>query len=220
MNQMIHLAIVDDKRHIRSSLERRLVSHPSIEMAFTACNGLDFIEKLKSIEHKPSHVIMDLEMPEMNGITAIETVKTSHPDITFFVFTVFPDDENLIKAIQAGATGYFLKEEPTENIIEALTQNQSGSPLSPLMAHKVLELLRNTKIDKKKGDNEAESVLSKRESETLKYLVEGNNYKEIAEKMFVSPQTIRTHIQNIYKKLHVNSKAAVIKMAIKKQWFK
>lgn len=216
---MVRLAIVDDKRNIRNSLERRLSGVEDIEIVFTASNGVDFLSQLKSTSIKPTHVIMDIEMPEMDGITAIQVARSSGSNIVFFVFTVFPDDDNLIKAIQAGASGYFLKEESIDVIIEALTKELDGSPLSPLMAHKVLELLRSTEIKKISG-NEAETILTKREVETLKLLVDGLNYKEIAEKLFVSPQTVRTHIQNIYSKLHVNSKTAAIKMAIKKQWFK
>ncbi len=215
----VYLAIVDDKKHIRNSLKLRLSGVSGIEILFCATNGIDFLEKVKESNELPTHVIMDIEMPELDGISTIERAVSVYPKMKFFVFTVFPDDENLIAAIQAGASGYLLKEESTENIIKALLEDDGGSPLSPIMAHKALKLLKTVKAEAKVSHSAAESVLTEREQETLKYLVDGLNYKEIAEQMFVSPTTVRTHIQNIYSKLHVNSKAAAIKLAITKRWF-
>lgn len=217
--QTINLAIVDDKRHIKNSLTQRLREYDNIKVLFTAANGEEFLNLLNDSPLKPSHVIMDIDMPIMNGIEAVSKAKANYPDIKFFMFTIFADDENLISAIQAGASGYLLKEENIANIVEALVENNGGSPLSPMMAYKALELLKSIPEKEKKSSPDESSGLSKRELETLKFLVDGLNYKEIAERMSVSPTTVRTHIQNVYSKLHVNSKAAAIKLAIKNRWF-
>lgn len=217
--QTINLAIVDDKRHIKNSLTQRLREYSNVKVIFTASNGEEFLDILDETEVKPSHVIMDIDMPIMNGIEAVSKAKANYPDIKFFMFTIFADDENLISAIQAGASGYLLKEESIDKIVEALVEDNGGSPLSPMMAYKALELLKSMPEKQSKSSINDSAGLSKRELETLKFLVDGLNYKEIAERMSVSPTTVRTHIQNVYSKLHVNSKAAAIKLALKNRWF-
>ena len=139
------------------------------------------------------------------------------------MLSIFDEDDKIFEAIKAGANGYLLKDEPLEKIKEAIRNllDDAGAPMSPSIARKALELLMNAKvnIDTTKTNNENEYNLTEREKEILKHLVDGLEYKEIADLTTTSPNTVRNHITNIYKKLHVTSKAQAIRMVINKKWF-
>ncbi len=218
----VNLAIVDDKSFLRNSLQEQLSQSPDIEVVFTACDGTDFLDKIKAAAVKPEVVLMDIEMPELDGIQTVTIAKELYPSIRFLMFTVFQDDIKLIEAIKAGASGYMLKDEKIINIIHAVTQKEEGgAALSPIMAYKALELLRlaPTQQIPEDKDKANEYGLSDRELQILKLTVDGLNYQQVAEKLFISPATVRTHIQKIYAKLHVNNKTAAVKIALKKNWF-
>ncbi len=161
----------------------------------------------------PDVVLMDLDMPEMNGITAISESTKRNYNTKFIVLTVFDEDDKIFEAIKVGADGYLLKDEPIEKIKEAIENliHDEGTPMSPAIARKVLNLLKCTEkiIDNKmlseKYNNIDEFKLTNREKEILDLLIKGLEYKEIAEKLNISPNTIRNIISKIYKKLHVNS---------------
>ncbi len=217
----IKLAIVDDKQANRNSLKDKMNFEDDFEVLFTASNGIDFLEKLK--EHKsnlPEVVLMDIDMPIMNGIETVSHAHQSYPEIKFLMFTVFDDDEKVFEAIKSGAIGYLLKDEKVEVIIQSIKQiiEYGGSPMSPSIARKALKLLMNAPI-REKDEVEEDHGLSKRELEILQGLVDGFDYKELADKLFISPHTVRTHINKIYQKLHVNNKTQAIKIAIKRRWF-
>ena len=216
---MTYIAIVDDKKALRSALQDRLSSFDNYKILFTAENGQDFLEKMmearKSIE--PDVVLMDIDMPIMNGIEAVEKGKERYPNSKYLMLTIFDEDEKIFNAIKAGADGYLLKDEPIEKIKEAIINllNDEGAPMSPSIARRVLNLLMNSKIEtpiQNSNQNETEYNLTEREKEVLTFLVEGFEYKEIGMKMKVSPNTIRNHISNIYKKLHVTSKTQAIRV--------
>ena len=222
----IPIAIVDDKRLLRNSLSEQLQYNQPIEVLFTAENGIDFLQQMEE-RPKNSHplvVLMDIEMPEMDGLETVLISKEIYPDIQFLMLTAFSEDEKIFEAVKAGASGYLLKDEKISKIVSSIFEllNDGAVPMSPIVAKKTLEML---KISEKptptisEKNQETIDYLSIREMEILQGIVQGLNYKEIAEKLFISPHTVRKHIANIYDKLHVSNKTAAIKIAMKKKWF-
>lgn len=215
---MIHVAIVDDKQPNRVSLSEKLSSAPEMQIAFLAANGEDFLDRMKQAKPKPDIVFMDIDMPVMNGIDAVSRAADLYPQTRFIMLTVFDDDDKIFEAIKAGAIGYLLKDENVDRIIQAIHEiiEYGGSPMSPRIARKALQLLVEGKPKEKKAE---ETVLSAREMDILKGLVEGLDYKGVADKLFISPHTVRTHITKIYQKLHVTSKTQAVMVAVKNKWF-
>jgi RNA polymerase sigma factor (sigma-70 family) len=219
----IKIAIVDDKQSNRVILGEKLAENKDFEIVFTAINGEDFLQKMKlQKDNLPNVVLMDLEMPLMDGIDAIANGSALYEQVKFIVLTVFDEDEKIFRAIRAGACGYLLKEESAETIAESITMaiEIGGVPMSPSVARRTLSLLSNsnfTKNEKAEIINNDLFDLSERETDILKLLVDGKEYKEIAELLHISPFTVRNHTTKIYSKLHVNSKAEAISLAYKKK---
>lgn len=219
---MIHIGIVDDKSLNRKMIRQNLYGHANIEIVLEAVNGVDFLEKIKVIPstHLPQVVLIDLDMPNLNGIETIAIATIRYPIIKFIVLTVFDDDEKIFEAIKAGAAGYLLKDDAPEMLIDAINNayHLNGAPMSPAIARKTLQWLKQSNQPYPSNLSKSENVLnnlSDREQEILKLLVEGQDYKKIASSLFISPQTVRTHISRIYEKLHINSKAQAIQLAHK-----
>lgn len=217
--RMTYIAIVDDKKVLRNTLRDKLGSFDNYEVLFTAENGKDFLEKMVEA-HKiidPDVVLMDIDMPVMNGIEAVYEGKTRYPNSKYLMLTIFDENEKIFNAIKAGADGYLLKDEPIEKIKEAITSliNEESAPMSPSIARRVLNLLASKKDSDKKKEIIPDLNLTPREQEVLQLLVEGLEYKEISAKMELSPNTVRNHVANVYKKLHVSSKAQAIKVYLK-----
>ena len=217
-HEMTYIAIVDDKNSIRKALEQQLNLGDKYKVLFTAENGKDFLVKMAEVQkqRQPDVVLMDIDMPVMDGITAVAEGKKRYPQQKFLMLTIFDEDDKIFNAIKAGADGYLLKDEPVEKIKEAIINllHDEGAPMSPAIARKTLNLLlQHGKLEKRSDVETIESYkLTERETEVLKHLVDGLEYKEIGLKMNISPNTIRNHISNIYKKLHVRSKAQAIKV--------
>lgn len=213
------IAIVDDKPQNRISLAEKINYSGEVEVIMTARNGKDFLEQMKAlpISMHPQLVLMDIDMPEMNGIEAVRHGHNLYDAVKYIMLTVFDDDDKLFDAIQAGADGYLLKEERVDNIVNAIKEviEKQGAPMSPTIARKALNLLAGPQ--QKAGKN-VETSLSDREMDILKGLVKGSDYKTLAEELYLSPHTVRTHIRNIYQKLHVSSKVQVVKLALKNKW--
>ncbi len=214
---MTYIAIVDDKKSLRTALQDRLNAFDNYEVLFTAENGKDFLEKMvearKSIS--PDVVLMDIDMPIMNGIEAVTQGKDRYPNSKYLMLTIFDEDDKIFSAIKAGADGYLLKDEPVEKIKEAIMNllNEEGAPMSPSIARRALNLLMNSKVDiKETPTNDLDYNLTEREKEILLKLIDGLEYKEIAQDINVSPNTIRNHVTKIYKKLHVTSRAQAMKL--------
>lgn len=220
----IRIGIVDDKQVNRTTVKEKLMKYPEVELVLEAKNGEDFLQQLKETqqENKPQVVLMDLEMPVMDGIQTIALAAPANPEIKFIVLTVFEDNEKIFEAIKAGAHGYLLKDEKAINITEAISQviEYDGMPMSPVIARKAMEMLKQTtslpKEEKIKPSSDA--LLSERELDILKELATGKSYKAIGEKLFISPFTVRKHVSNIYNKLHVDSRIQVISVAQKNKW--
>ena len=221
----IPIAIVDDNTQNRLSLADQMGYSDEITVRFTAKSGNDFLEQMKHLSPAmhPAVVLMDIEMPEMTGIEVVKYAHHIYPDLKLLMLTVFDDDDKIFEAIKNGANGYLLKDEKTSTIIDHIQQlvEIGGAPMSPSIARKALALLSRARLDEKDDarDNVSER-LSERECDVLKLVVEGKDYKAIAEKLFLSTHTIRKHIANIYEKLHVSSKAQVINLALQSKWFK
>lgn len=220
----IRIALVDDKRLLRTSLADQLSFYEEISIVLQAADGNEFLQKMKELPagEQPQVVLMDVEMPGMDGIEAVAITKEIYPQVLCLMLTVFDDDEKLFDAIKAGANGYLLKDEKIGNIVIAITESvyDGGAPMSPRIAQKALVLLRNSPVpaDRSKPA-ETDCSLSAREKEILQRIVDGLNYQQIGERLYISPHTVRKHIANIYTKLHVSNKAAAIKLAIHKKWF-
>ncbi|WP_158557118.1 response regulator transcription factor [Mucilaginibacter conchicola] len=221
----IRVAIVDDKRLLREALVNNIANYKEIEVVLQAGDGMDFLNDLAGLraEDRPQVVLMDIEMPVMNGIEAVMIAKDRYPDMHFLMLTVFDDDDKLFDAIKAGADGYLLKDEKVSNIVKAIAEivHEGGVPMSPRIARKALGLLRNKPetVEPASPAADNEYALSAREMEILNRIVDGLNYQEIGERLFISPHTVRKHIANIYEKLHVSNKASAIKVATQKKWF-
>lgn len=213
------IAIVDDKSQNRLSLSEKITYSGEVEIVFMARNGQDCLEQLKALPaaQHPQLILMDIDMPVMDGIEAVRACHTLYEHIKYVMLTVFDDDDKLFDAIRAGADGYLLKEEKIDTIINAIREviEQQGAPMSPSIARKALNLLAGGR----KEDKEVATNLSDRELEILQGLVNGHDYKKIAADLFISPFTVRTHITNIYGKLQVFSKVQAVKMAIRNKWF-
>ena len=220
----VNIAIVDDKASNRSIIKDKLLRHKIFDVSLTAENGKDFLDKMKvlPLDKLPSVVLMDLEMPEMDGVDAVAAGSYLYPSVKFVMLTIFDDEEKIFKAIKAGAFGYLLKDESAENIAETLEQmHENGvGPISPGIAHKILQLVQNNTVSLiQKHIPEKDKTpfnLTEREQEILKLLVQGLQYKEIGSQLQISPNTAKKHVMNIYAKLHVNSKAQALVLAYEK----
>lgn len=219
----INIGIVDDKASNRNILKDKLMRHGHFEVTLTAEDGRDFLTKIHElpIDKLPAVVLMDLEMPNMDGVAAIAAGSTLYPSVNFVVLTIFDDEDKIFKAIKAGAFGYLLKDESAENITDMLWQMyESGSgPISPGIAFKILQMVQNNQIIIAQKPAEAlESFfdLTDREKEILRLLVQGLMYKEIGYRLGISANTAKKHVINIYHKLHVNSRAQAMNLAYEK----
>lgn len=207
---MIKVAIVEDNETLRHSLTRMLNQSESMQCVSATANLLNIVSELRKTS--PDIVLMDIGLPNISGIEGVRIVKENFPDIQVLMFTVFDDDEKIFEAIKAGASGYLLKKSSPHEIIEAVySLYQGGAPMSASIARRVVESFRD-QTSQAKDDYQ----LTTRESEILHALVDGLSYKKIAEKFFISVSTVRTHIQHIYEKLHVNSKAQAVAKALKR----
>ena len=208
----ISIAIAEDNYFLAKSVIEKISFFDDLDYCFSAENGHDLIKKLDH-DHRIDVILMDIEMPSMDGIKATELIKNKYPQIKILMLTVFDQDENIFRSIQAGASGYLLKEIDPEALHKCILEvMDGGAPMTPSIALKALNLLRNPITISTNIDSE-EIKLSNREAEVLVHLSKGLNYKLIAENLFISNGTVRKHIENIYKKLQVHNKVEAIEKA-------
>lgn len=215
---MITLAIADDQSLIRNMIKEKISAAGDIKIIAETSNGealLQYLEQCAPSE-LPQIVLIDIEMPVMDGIRTVSIASVKYPSVKFIILTVFDNTDKIFEAIRAGASGYLLKDDDSITLKEAIINviEYNGVPMSPAIARKTLALLKGG-IDEKQP---LDGSLSTREQEVLLLLVDGLDHREIAEKLFISSATVRTHIANIYQKLHVRSKAEAIKMAYRNRW--
>ncbi|UUV21771.1 response regulator [Paenimyroides aestuarii] len=205
------IAIIEDNNFLIKSVKDKLSLFENIQLSFTANDGVQCIEKLQT-DKRTDLILMDIEMPNQNGIETTKLVKQKYPQIKIIMLTVFDDDENIFNAIQAGADGYLLKETPPKELYDAIVQTlEGGAVMTPSIAMKTLKLLRHPLIAP--PENQEEITLTAREIEVLEQLSKGLPYTAIAENLFISPSTVRRHTENIYQKLQVHSKIEAVETA-------
>ena len=206
---MINVLVVDDHAIIRKGVRAVLDLVPDIELVGEAENGVQAIELEKRL--RPDVILMDLMMPEMDGIAAIKEIKKQRPQARILVLTNFAGEEMIFPAIKSGAVGYHLKDSSPEALIEAIRQVSQGMvSLHPSIAKKLLDELHNTGEQKL-----AEEPLTPRELDVLRRIAQGQENREIAEQLVISEATVRTHVSNILGKLHLASRTQAALYALR-----
>ncbi len=209
------LAIIDDNSFLVKAISEKLSFFEDIQIKFTALNGAELLAKLEE-NHNLDVLLMDIEMPVLNGIEATAVVKQKYPHIKVIMLTAFDNDENIFNAIKAGADGYLLKEVNPSDLHQGIIETlNGGAAMNPSIALKTLKLLRNPISFELKTDEEIK--LSSREIEVLEQLSKGLNYNQIADNLILSPSTVRKHIENIYTKLQVHNKLEAVSKAQQKK---
>lgn len=206
----IHIAIAEDNQMALKAIEEKLAAYSDIVVRLKAINGKILNEQIDGAQI--DLILMDIDMPLMNGIEATKEIKKRFPQIKVLVLTTFDDDEKIFDAIMAGASGYLLKEEPKENIYRAILETmEGGAAMSPIIAMKALNLIR---MPIAAQFSKQDFGLSPREIELLEQLKNGLTYDQLAANMYISVGTVRKHIENVYRKLQVNNKTNAVKVAM------
>ncbi len=216
MTSKINIAIVDDNSFLISAIKDKLSFYEEIIVKTTASNGHEIVDNME-VEKHIQLILMDIEMPVKNGIAATLKIKQKWPHIKIIMLTVFDNDENIFNAIKAGADGYLLKDIEPQKLYNGILETlKGGAAMTPSIALRTLNLLRTPLLP---DTNKIEETvqLSNREVEVLEQLATGLTYTVIADNLFISPSTVRRHIENIYKKLQVHSKIEAIQLAKKKR---
>jgi DNA-binding NarL/FixJ family response regulator len=203
----ISVAIVEDNNDIRYALEQIIDMADGYTLSGSCVNGEEAIINIPIF--KPQIVLMDINLGGINGIEVVRILKEEQPDILFMMCTVYEEDEKIFEALNAGASGYVLKKTAPDKLLDAIKElHEGGAPMSSQIARKVVMTFqsKNTSI----ASIDSLGVLSKREKEILEMLSKGLLYKEIAEQLFISPQTVRKHVYHIYEKLHVGNRIEAV----------
>lgn len=209
---MIRVVLTDDNRIMQQTIVEKLTFYPDIDLKFKADNGEDLLVRLEK-NPRIDLILMDIEMPKMNGIDATFEVKQRFPHIKIIMLTVFDNDENIFRAIKAGADGYLLKETNPEELYRAITETmKGGASMTPSIALKTLRMFREP-LDFSRSTGNDEVKLTTRETEVLEQLSTGIKYEQIGTNLIISTGTVRKHIENIYAKLQVCNKLEAIKKA-------
>ena len=209
---MIRLAIAEDNLFLQKAIKEKFSFFDDLSCRFTAINGSELLEKLEA-NHNIDLIVMDIEMPKMNGIEATFAVKAKYPHIKIIMLTVFDNDEKIFDAIKAGADGYLLKEVKSDELHRGITETLAGgAAMTPSIALKALKLLRNP-MEYRSKETELAVKLTARETEVLEQLSKGLNYNLISQNLFISAGTVRKHIENIYSKLQVHNKLEAVEKA-------
>ncbi len=195
----IKLIIVEDDREFLKGITHMLNLSDEIELAGVFNNAEDFMSDFNRLE--PEIVLMDIGLPKLSGIDCIKQLKPLKPQVQYLIWSTFDDDEKIFDALKAGAGGYILKTATAQQLIQAICElNKGGSPMSSSIARKVIASFHAPQV------KQSEYNLTPRENEILEKLAKGYRYKEIAAKLFVSIETVRSHVHNIYEKLQVSSR--------------
>ncbi|MCF8380135.1 MAG: response regulator transcription factor [Bacteroidales bacterium] len=205
---MISVSIVEDDHIIREGIEEFLNNQEDMYCLFSRESVESLLSAMETHE-LPDVILMDIGLPGMSGISGMKIISERYPDINIIMFTVHNDSHKIFQSLCAGASGYLLKSTPFPKIKDAIKiVYEGGSFMSPQIARKVIAFFQNNKIKPNK------SILTEKEKEIVLGLVDGLSYKMIADRSCISIETVRSHIKNIYKKLHVHSKADVIRKSL------
>lgn len=202
--EIIHVAIVEDDDEIRQTLALIINGTPGFYCKHTFIDCESAIKELPNLY--VNVVLMDIELPGISGIEGIKQLKPQVPNVDFIMLTIKQDDASIFESLRVGASGYLAKDTAPSDLLKAIQEvNKGGAPMSSRIAKKVVLSFQNT----------TKSPLSERETEILELLCKGLNYRSIAEQIFLSAHTVKSHIKNIYRKLHVHSRAEAVSKAIK-----
>ncbi|MCO5259239.1 MAG: response regulator transcription factor [Crocinitomicaceae bacterium] len=213
MSQIIKIAIAEDIHKIAEALKEKIELAVEFKVVDTLTNGADMIKRLEN-NHAVDVIMMDINMPIMDGVQATEIISNRWPHIKIIMCTVFDDEQNVFDAIMAGASGYLLKDESPAKVHKAIYEAmEGGAPMNPMIAKKALTLIKKGKPSDVK--DVADYELTKREMDVLEQIAKGLSYDQIAENLFISYGTARKHVENIYKKMRVHNKIEAIDKAKK-----
>lgn len=205
VSENIRLLIADDHPVVRAGLEGMLSRQPDFEVVGEAANGREAVESVRLL--RPDVVLMDLRMPEMEGVAAIEKIQSHHPETRVLVLTTYDSDADILRAVEAGATGYLLKDSPREELYEAVRATAQGKVLfAPAVADRLMRRIREPR----------QGTPSLREIEVLKLVRQGLSNKEIARSLHVSEATVKTHLIHTFKKLGVEDRTAAVTVALER----
>lgn len=215
MNRNISIAIAEDNPLALKSILKKLSGFENLLVSHKAANGSVLLDEFSNMQ---AHmVLMDIEMPVMDGISTTKQLKERYPDVKVIMLTTFDDDDKIFNAILAGASGYLLKDESATNIYKAILDvSNGGAAMSAGIALKTLNYIKSS--NEKSSVKTENSILSQRETEILTELKNGLGYKQIADRLFISEGTVRKHIENIYRKLQVNNKVSAVNVAANNKW--
>jgi DNA-binding NarL/FixJ family response regulator len=207
---MAVIGIVEDNKKIRDLIQRYLDMQKEMDCPVAVDSVEEMLEHLEK-HQRPEVILMDIQLPGMSGIKGMEIIKEKYPEIEIIMLTVYHDSHKIFDSLKAGASGYLLKHTSLPEIKESIENLlKGGAPMSPQIARKVISHF-NKEAPKKNED----SMITNREQDIVNGLVDGLSYKMIADRYDISIDTVRAHIRNIYKKLHVNSKAEVITKSLR-----
>ena len=210
---MINVAIVEDNNTIREGLAALINGTEGYDCVGSFIDCESFLLKLKTLN--VDVVLMDIALPGMNGIEGVKKAIAIKPGLDILMLTIYEESEVVFDALCAGACGYLVKKTPPSRLLEAIKEvNEGGSPMSSRIARQVIGAFKESKSISDESD---EFTLTNREKEVLTRLANGNNYQEIAEQLLISVDTVRHHIKNIYKKLHVHTQSEAVAKAIRKR---
>jgi DNA-binding NarL/FixJ family response regulator len=210
--QMITVAVIEDRSRIRETIVDIINGTVGLK-CIGAYNSVE--SALEDLEQNiPNVLLMDIGLPGMSGIEGVKVVKSKLPMIDVLMHTVYDDDDKIFQSICAGASGYVLKNVESAELIRAIKEIRIGAPMSASIARRLLTMVRG-----KEARPADQMNLSPRELDILQWLVEGYSYKRIAEKLFISPLTVQSHIKRVYEKLQVHSKSAAVSKALKYKLF-
>jgi DNA-binding NarL/FixJ family response regulator len=205
MTPRIRLIVVDDHPVVRDGLKGMLASQPDLEVAGEAANGEEAVALAGQLH--PAVVLMDLRMPVLDGVSATSRIREQWPETRVLVLTTYDADADILRAIEAGATGYILKDAPKEELFRAVRSTAQGKPyLAPSVASRLMSRVRSQDAD----------AMSPREVEVLSLVSEGASNKEIARHLRLSEATIKSHLLHIYAKLGVNDRTQAVTLAVRK----
>lgn len=209
MAESINILIADDHPVVREGLTTMIKREPGFKVVGEAANGVEALSKAKEL--KPDVVLMDLRMPEMDGVEAIRQISLAEPNIKFIILTTYSDDEYIFKGIEVGARAYLLKDAPRAELFKAIRAVYRGESLiQPVIASKVLD--RFAELSRQ---SQAPEVLSEREIEVLKLMAKGDANKEIAAQLHITDSTVKTHISSIFQKLNAKDRTEAVMIAIR-----
>jgi len=211
---IIRVLIADDHAIVRKGIRALLATEPDIEVAGEAENGQEAVAQAETLQ--PDVILMDLVMPEMDGIEAIRRITARQPSASILVLTSFAADDKVFPAIKAGALGYLLKDSGPEELVQAIRQVYQGeSSLHPTIARKLLQELSRPPEPSTAPDSDLVDPLTEREVEVLRLVAQGQSNREIADQLIISEATVRTHVSNILSKLHLASRTQAALYALR-----